>query len=56
MASFVWQRNSKGVMIRPIWTLMSRLKMFKNAQCGNLKNSEWLECRVVNILSSVILM
>ena len=53
---FLDETNSKGVMTRPIWTLMSKLKMFKNAQCGNLKNSEWLECRVVNIPSSVISM
>ena len=53
---FLEETNSKGVMTRPIWTLMSKLKMFKNAQCGNLINSEWLECRVVNIPSSVISM
>ena len=53
---FLEETNSKGVMTRPIWTLMSKLQMFKDAQCGNLKNSEWLECRVVNIPSSVISM
>ena len=52
---FLEETNSKGVMTRPIWTLMSKLKMFKNAQCGNLINSEWLECRVVNIPSSAII-
>ena len=52
---FLEETNSKGVMTRPIWTLMSKLKMFNNAQCGNLKNSEWLECRVVNIPSSVLI-
>jgi len=45
--------NSNGVMTRPIWTLMNKLDMFKNAQYGNLANSEWLEDRVVNITSSV---
>ena len=48
------EANSKGVMTRPIWTLMNKLTMFKNAQCGELTNSEWLEQRVVNIPSSVV--
>lgn len=52
--SFLTEMNANGVMTRPIWTLMNRLVMFKNAQCGNLENSIWLEQRVVNIPSSVI--
>ena len=52
---FLYETNSKGVNTRPIWTLMNKLPMFKDAQCGNLTNSEWLEERVVNIPSSVIL-
>ena len=40
-------------MTRPIWKLMNRLELFKDAQCGDLINSEWLEERVVNIPSSV---
>ena len=40
-------------MTRPIWTLMNKLPMFKDAQCGYLKNSYWLEERIVNIPSSV---
>jgi len=52
---FLDETNSRGVMTRPIWTLMNKLPMFECAQCGNLKNSEWLEDRVVNIPSSVIL-
>jgi len=50
---FLEETNSNGVMTRPIWTLMNRLDMFKNAQCGDLSNAEWLEERVVNIPSSV---
>ena len=42
-------------MTRPIWTLMNKLRMFKDAQKGDLKNSEWLYKRVVNIPSSVTL-
>ena len=52
---FLNESNAQGVMTRPIWTLMNKLPMFKRAQCGDLTNSEWLEDRVVNIPSSVIL-
>jgi len=52
---FLDETNSQGVMTRPIWKLMNKLPMFKNSQCGDLINSEWLEERVVNIPSSVIL-
>ncbi|MDT8338773.1 MAG: LegC family aminotransferase [Sulfurimonas sp.] len=45
--------NNNGVMTRPIWTLMNRLEMFKECQCGNLTNATYLEERVVNIPSSV---
>ena len=49
---FLEETNSKGVMTRPIWTLMNKLPMFKDAQCDDLKNSKWLHERVVNIPSS----
>jgi aminotransferase in exopolysaccharide biosynthesis len=52
---FLKETNSKGVMTRPIWTLTNKLTMFKGAQCDDLKNSEWLDERVVNIPSSAIL-
>ena len=52
---FLDETNSKSIMTRPIWTLMNKLPMFKEAQCGDLTNSEWLEERVVNIPSSVVL-
>lgn len=47
--------NQNGVMTRPIWRLMNKLDMFKGCQCGDLSNAEWLEDRVINISSSVIL-
>jgi perosamine synthetase len=50
---FLQETNLNGIMTRPIWTLMNKLPMFKNAQCGDLKNSKWLDKRVVNIPSSV---
>ncbi|QTQ33526.1 LegC family aminotransferase [Aromatoleum bremense] len=45
--------NSRGVMTRPIWRLMSSLEMFKDCQHDGLENSRWLEDRVVNLPSSV---
>ena len=45
--------NDNGVMTRPIWRLMPKLPMFKKCQTDGLKNSLWLEDRVVNIPSSV---
>lgn len=50
---FLKLTNDNNVMTRPIWTLMSKLPMFKNCQTDGLKNSLWLEDRIVNIPSSV---
>jgi dTDP-4-amino-4,6-dideoxygalactose transaminase len=52
---FLEETNSRGVMTRPIWTLMNQLPMFEHAQCDDLINSKWLNDRVVNIPSSVVL-
>jgi len=52
---FLRYTNDNGVVTRSIWRLMNKLEMFKDAQCGDLSNAEWLEDRVVNISSSVIL-
>ena len=51
--AFLEFTNSRGVMTRPIWRLMSRLSMFEHCQHDGLVNSRWLENRVVNIPSSV---
>ena len=51
--SFLKYTNKRKVMTRPIWRLMSELRMFKNCQNDGLKNSLWLQERVVNIPSSV---
>lgn len=50
---FLKYTNEKGVMTRPIWQLMSNLAMFQDCQTDGLKNSIWLQDRVVNIPSSV---
>lgn len=52
---FLTESNLQGVMTRPVWRLMNKLPMFENCQCGELSNAEWLEKRIVNIPSSVIL-
>ena len=52
---FLKYTNKNGVMSRPIWKLMNELDMFKDCQCGSLENSKYLEQRVVNISSSVVL-
>ena len=51
---FLMSTNNRNIMTRPIWMLMNKLDMFKNAQVGNLDNAEWLEDRVVNIPSSIV--
>ena len=50
---FLELTNEHSVITRPIWKLMSKLTMFKDCQTDGLKNSIWLEDRVVNIPSSV---
>jgi len=47
--------NANGVMMRPIWELMSRLPMFTDCQTDALENSIWFADRVVNIPSSAII-
>ena len=50
---FLEASNEAGVMTRPIWRLLNKLKMFQKYQTDNLSNARWLENRVVNIPSSV---
>ena len=52
---FLRYTNDNGVMTRPCWRLMNKLDMFKNCPAGDLSNAEWVEDRLVNIPSSVIL-
>lgn len=51
---FLKSTNAAGVMTRPIWQLMTKLEMFQFCQKGALPNAHWLENRVVNIPSGVI--
>lgn len=43
--------NDAGIMTRPIWTLMSKLEMFKECPAMDLSVSESLEKRIINIPS-----
>ena len=47
--------NEAGVMTRPIWALMNHLPMYGHCRKGPLTNAEWLEARVVNLPSSVVM-
>ena len=49
--SFLRATNDQGVMTRPVWRLMNRLKMFESCETMPLPNAKWLEERVVNIPS-----
>ena len=46
--------NKKGVMTRPVWTLMHKLPAFKQAIYSDLSNSEKLEELLVNIPSTPV--
>lgn len=50
---FLEAMNGAGIMTRPAWELLNRLKMFKGCQVENLKIARWLGDRLVNIPSSV---
>lgn len=50
---FLEYTNDNGVMTRPVWELMPRLKMFEQCEADGLVNTEWLADRIVNIPSSV---
>jgi len=52
---FLTYTNDNGIMTRPIWVLNNKLDMYKGCQCGDLTNARWLEDRVVNIPSTVII-
>ena len=44
--------NSKKIMSRPAWTPMHELPMYKKAIKDSLKNTSWLQDRIVNIPST----
>tara|TARA_B110000211_G_scaffold173637_1_gene196124 strand:+ start:1718 stop:2857 length:1140 start_codon:yes stop_codon:yes gene_type:complete len=52
---FLETTNSNNVMTRPIWKSMDCLPMYQDCQKDELPNTRFLEARIVNIPSSVIL-
>ena len=53
--SFLMHTNSNNIMTRPIWRSMDSLPMYNHCQKDELLNTRFLEARIVNIPSSVIL-
>ena len=52
---FLEYTNNAKVMTRPVWRLMNKLPMFADCQLSGLENALWLEDRIVNVPSSVII-
>jgi aminotransferase in exopolysaccharide biosynthesis len=46
------ETNSRGILTRPVWSLMTRLPMYCDSLRGPLPNAEWLEQRLINLPSS----
>lgn len=52
---FLEKSNANGIMTRPLWTSALKLPMFQNHFSYSLKNTHWLEDRIVNIPSSALI-
>lgn len=52
---FLTETNENGVMTRPIWQLMNKLPIYKHCYHDEQNNAQYLEDRIVNIPSSVVL-
>jgi len=52
---FLNETNEKGIMTRPIWQLMYKLPMYEHCFRDEQFNAEYLEDRIVNIPSSVVI-
>jgi len=51
--NFLAYAHEQQILCRPAWKLMTKLPMYRNALCGNIKNAIYFEERIVNIPSSV---
>lgn len=51
--TFLKESNSAGIMARPLWTLISDLKIYQHCLHGELKNSRSFQDRIVNLPSGV---
>ncbi|GAA4408763.1 LegC family aminotransferase [Nibrella viscosa] len=50
---FLEYTNSRGIMTRPAWTLLTKLPMFSHCLRDDMSVAEYIEDRLVNIPSSV---
>lgn len=50
--SILEDTNNSGIQTRPVWTLMSRLPMFRDCPRMDLSTAESLERRIINLPSS----
>jgi len=48
--------NNSKIMTRPTWTPMHKLAMNHDCQKGDMKNTEWLFSRIVNVPSSPLVL
>ena len=46
--------NNNNIMTRPVWTPMHKLAINSDCQSDNMKNTEWIFDRLVNVPSSVL--
>lgn len=53
--AFLEYTNSRQIMTRPVWTLMTKLEMFRHCISDNIDNAIDIENRLVNLPSSVAL-
>jgi perosamine synthetase len=51
---FVVYAQAAGVILRPLWELTNHLPMYNTCQTDDLRNSQFLSERLVNIPSSVV--
>jgi len=51
--AFLVNTNDNGIMTRPVWTLMTKLPMFRNCISQKVDNAQLIEDTLVNIPSSV---
>lgn len=51
--AFLAFTNQNGVMTRPVWALMNRLEMFRDAPKEDISNAEFIESRLANIPSGI---
>ena len=52
--SFIKFTQENGIMTRPTWTPMHRLKIYQDSFKDNLENTDWISERLVNVPSSPI--